>query len=40
MTGAARLLATAHAAGVELCNMYWRFVVALWPVLYGLVYLY
>lgn len=29
-----------QALGVELCNMYWLFVVALWPVLYGLVYLY
>lgn len=27
-------------AGVELCGIYWTFVVALWPVLYGLVYLY
>lgn len=27
-------------AGVELCAMYWTFVVALWPVLYGLVYLF
>lgn len=26
--------------GVELCGMYWTFVVALWPLLYGLVYLY
>jgi len=26
--------------GVQLCGMYWTFVVALWPVLYGLVYLY
>jgi len=26
--------------GVELSAMYWTFVVALWPVLYGLVYLY
>ena len=26
--------------GVETCAMYWTFVVALWPVLYGLVYLY
>lgn len=26
--------------GVELCAMYWTFVVALWPVLFGLVYLY
>jgi heme/copper-type cytochrome/quinol oxidase subunit 3 len=27
-------------AGVQLCGMYWTFVVALWPILYGLVYLY
>ncbi len=27
-------------AGVETCAMYWTFVVALWPILYGLVYLY
>jgi cytochrome c oxidase subunit 3 len=27
-------------SGVELCGMYWTFVVALWPLLYGLVYLY
>jgi heme/copper-type cytochrome/quinol oxidase subunit 3 len=26
--------------GVQICAMYWTFVVALWPVLYGLVYLY
>lgn len=26
--------------GVQLCSMYWQFVVALWPVLFGLVYLY
>jgi cytochrome c oxidase subunit 3 len=26
--------------GVQTCGMYWTFVVALWPVLYGLVYLY
>ena len=26
--------------GVEVCSMYWTFVVGLWPVLYGLVYLY
>ncbi len=32
--------AEGHSAGVELCTMYWMFVVALWPVLYGLVYLY
>lgn len=30
----------AQASGVEVCSMYWIFVVALWPVLYGLVYLY
>ena len=27
-------------AGLQTCSMYWIFVVALWPVLYGLVYLY
>jgi cytochrome c oxidase subunit III len=27
-------------AGVQTAAMYWTFVVALWPVLYGLVYLY
>ena len=26
--------------GVALCAMYWYYVVALWPILYGLVYLY
>jgi len=26
--------------GVEVCAIYWMFVVVLWPVLYGLVYLY
>jgi len=26
--------------GVQTTRMYWTFVVALWPVLYGLVYLY
>ncbi len=26
--------------GVEICAMYWTFVVGLWPILYGLVYLY
>jgi heme/copper-type cytochrome/quinol oxidase subunit 3 len=26
--------------GMQICRMYWIFVVALWPVLYGLVYLY
>ncbi len=26
--------------GIQTCAMYWNFVVALWPVLYGLVYLY
>ena len=29
-----------HDAGLQICSMYWIFVVALWPVLYGLVYLY
>lgn len=27
-------------AGVALCAMYWYYVVALWPILYGLVYLF
>lgn len=32
---------TAHGhTGVALCAMYWYYVVALWPILYGLVYLY
>jgi heme/copper-type cytochrome/quinol oxidase subunit 3 len=26
--------------GLQICGMYWTFVVGLWPVLYGLVYLY
>jgi cytochrome c oxidase subunit III len=30
---------TSHV-GVQTCGLYWTFVVALWPVLYGLVYLY
>jgi heme/copper-type cytochrome/quinol oxidase subunit 3 len=30
----------ARHVGVQICGMYWTFVVALWPVLYGLVYLY
>ena len=34
-----RYTAGAHA-GVALCAMYWYYVVALWPILYGLVYLY
>ena len=34
-----RYTAKAHS-GVALCAMYWYYVVALWPVLYGLVYLY
>lgn len=34
-----RFAAERHT-GVELCAMYWTFVVALWPILYGLVYLY
>lgn len=29
-----------HYVGVQTCAMYWTFVVALWPALYGLVYLY
>jgi len=33
-----RFSATSHA-GVTVCAMYWYFVVGLWPVLYGLVYL-
>ncbi|MGH7772994.1 MAG: cytochrome c oxidase subunit 3 [Candidatus Binatia bacterium] len=34
-----RFTARSHT-GVEICGMYWTFVVALWPILYGLVYLY
>ena len=34
-----RRFATGHAATVEACALYWRFVVALWPVLYVAVYL-
>jgi heme/copper-type cytochrome/quinol oxidase subunit 3 len=30
----------ASHVGLQTCRMYWTFVVALWPVLYGLVYLY
>lgn len=29
----------AHHTGVEICTIYWIFVVALWPILYVLVYL-
>ena len=29
-----------HHTGLAVCGMYWYYVVALWPVLYGLVYLY
>jgi cytochrome c oxidase subunit III len=29
-----------HHVGLQTCAMYWTFVVALWPLLYGLVYLY
>ena len=29
-----------NAARLQICAMYWIFVVALWPLLYGLVYLY
>lgn len=32
--------ASGRTVGVETCAMYWTFVVVLWPVLYGLVYLY
>lgn len=32
-----RFTAAGHTA-VELCGIYWNFVVALWPILYGLVY--
>jgi cytochrome c oxidase subunit 3 len=28
------------STGLQVCAMYWTFVVALWPILYGLVYLY
>lgn len=28
-----------HHVGLQTCGMYWTFVVALWPVLYGVVYL-
>ena len=28
-----------HHVGLQTCGMYWTFVVGLWPVLYGLVYL-
>ena len=34
-----RFTAREHT-GVQLCGMYWTFVVGLWPILYGLVYLY
>jgi cytochrome c oxidase subunit 3 len=34
-----RFTAAKHT-GLQTCAMYWNFVVALWPVLYGLVYLY
>jgi len=29
-----------HFVGVQVCGIYWFFVVALWPILFGLVYLY
>jgi cytochrome c oxidase subunit 3 len=29
-----------HHVGLQTCGMFWTFVVGLWPVLYGLVYLY
>ncbi len=34
-----RFTSQSHA-GVETCSMYWTFVVGLWPLLYGLVYLF
>ena len=34
-----RFSAKSHV-GVEVCRMYWYFVVAVWPILFGLVYLY
>jgi heme/copper-type cytochrome/quinol oxidase subunit 3 len=34
-----RFTARGHV-GVQLCGMYWYFVVGLWPVLFGLVYLF
>ncbi len=34
-----RFTSNSHT-GVEVCAIYWMFVVVLWPVLYGLVYLY
>ncbi len=34
-----RSLTPRTATGVELCGMYWYFVVALWPLLFALVYL-
>ena len=30
----------ANHVGLQICAMYWTFVVGLWPILYGLVYLY
>ncbi len=39
MARAGRFTSERHA-GVVLCGMYWTFVVGLWPLLYGLVYLY
>ena len=32
--------ALGDVVGVDTCNMYWMFVVGLWPVLYGLLFLY
>jgi cytochrome c oxidase subunit III len=29
-----------HCVGVQVCGIYWYFVVALWPMLFGIVYLY
>jgi heme/copper-type cytochrome/quinol oxidase subunit 3 len=35
-----RRFSPARHVGVQVCSLYWYFVVALWPVLFGLVYLY
>lgn len=36
---AQRMYSAEHHTGLELCRIYWFFVVGLWPVLYALVYL-
>jgi heme/copper-type cytochrome/quinol oxidase subunit 3 len=35
-----QLFSSEHCVGVQVCGMYWYFVVALWPMLFGIVYLY